>query len=130
MNPTQSLECSKSSGLESAFLDLWHSTQANHCDLTRLPHGFDSKPILQPASLTRLLDLVSQQKAPAIRAALEQALIITTRNQGIALQMWWSQVAWLKRRLVDCVGIDWKAADITRRPITLEELLTHSIKEP
>jgi hypothetical protein len=57
--------------------------------------------------------------------ALTHILSITTHNQGIALQMWWSQVAWLKRRLAGCVEFDWKATDITRRAIALEELIAH-----
>jgi hypothetical protein len=111
--------------VESAFLDLWHTIQASHYDLGILPPGFAAHPILQKPSLTRLIDLARQQKTPAIRTALEHALIITTHNQGIALQMWWSQVAWLKRRLTDCVEFDWKATDITRRAIALEELIPH-----
>lgn len=111
--------------VESAFLDLWRIIQASHYDLGILPPGFATLPILQKPSLTRLLDLASQQKTPAIRTALEHALIITTHNQGIALQMWWTQVAWLKRRLTDCVEFDWKATDITRRAIALEELIAH-----
>lgn len=111
--------------VQSAFLDLWHTIQASHYDLGILPPGFAAHPILQKPSLTRLLDLASQQKTPAIRTALEHALSITTHNQGIALQMWWSQVAWLKRRLTDCVEFDWEATDITRRAIALEELIPH-----
>jgi hypothetical protein len=111
--------------VQSAFLDLWHTIQASHYDLGILPPGFAAHPILQKPSLTRLIDLASQQKTPAIRTALENALSITTHNQGIALQMWWSQVAWLKRRLASCVEFDWKATDITRRAIALEELLDH-----
>lgn len=111
--------------VESAFLDLWRTIQASHYDLGVLPPGFASHPILQKPSLTRLIDLARQQKTPAIRTALEHALSITTHNQGIALQMWWTQVAWLKRRLTDCVEFDWKATDITRRAIALEELLAH-----
>jgi hypothetical protein len=112
--------------VESAFLDLWHTIQASHYDLGILPPGFAAHPILQKPSLTRLIDLARQQKTPAIRTALEHALIITTHNQGIALQMWWTQVAWLKRRLAGCVEFDWKATDITRRAIALEELIAHS----
>ena len=111
--------------VQSAFLDLWHTIQASHYDLGILPPGFAAHPILQKPSLTRLIDLASQQKTPAIRTALENALSITTHNQGIALQMWWTQVAWLKRHLASCVEFDWKATDITRRAIALEELLDH-----
>ncbi|MFZ9920479.1 MAG: hypothetical protein ACO3FQ_04885 [Terrimicrobiaceae bacterium] len=120
--------------MESAFLDLWRIIQASHYDLGILPPGFATHPILQKPSLTRLIDLARQQKTPVIRTALEHALSITTHNQGIALQMWWTQVAWLKRRLAGCVEFDWKATDITRRAITLEELIAHfqtrSLKSP
>ena len=120
--------------VESAFLDLWRTIQASHYDLGILPPGFASHPILQKPALTRMIDLARQQKTPAIRTALEHALSITTHNQGIALQMWWTQVAWLKRRLAGCVEFDWEATDITRRAITLEELITHfqtrSLKSP
>ena len=133
MNPTTnnsdthptSVESSETCELEDAFLDLWRTIQASHYDLGNLPTGFASKPILQKPALTRLLDLVRQQKAPDIREAIEEALSITTPNLGIALQMWWPQVAWLKRSLTDCVEFDWKATDINRRPIALEELLAH-----
>jgi len=111
--------------VESAFLDLWRIIQVSHYDLRILPPGFATHPILQKPSLTRLIDLARQQKTPAIRTALEHALSITTHNQGIALQMWWTQVAWLKRRLAGCVEFDWKATDITRRSIALEELIAH-----
>jgi hypothetical protein len=111
--------------VQSAFLDLWHTIQASHYDLGILPPGFASHPILQKPSLTRLIDLARQQKTPAMSTALTHILSITTHNQGIALQMWWTQVAWLKRRLVGCVEFDWKATDITRRAIALEELIAH-----
>jgi hypothetical protein len=112
--------------VESAFLDLWRIIQASHYDLGILPPGFATHPILQKPSLIRLIDLARQQKTPTIRTALEHALSITTHNQGIALQMWWTQVAWLKCRLAGCVEFDWKATDITRRAIALEELIAHS----
>ena len=111
-------------GLESGFLDLWLTLEANRCDLKKLPQGIASHPILKNPTLTRLFDLLGKEHAPALHTALEQALGITTHNQGIALQMWWSQVAWLKRRLMGCSGIDWQTTDITRRPIPLEQLLT------
>jgi hypothetical protein len=125
MRSNRSLERGDLPGLEDDFLDLWRTIQASHYDLGNLPTGFASKPIIQKPALTRLLDLVRQQKAPAIREAIEEALSITTPNLGIALQMWWTQVAWLKRSLTGCVEFDWKATDITRRPIALEELLAH-----
>jgi hypothetical protein len=111
--------------VESAFLDLWRTIQASHYDLGILPPGFAAHPILQKPSLTRLLALAGNQRPNAMSTALTHILSITTHNQGIALQMWWSQVAWLKRRLTDCVEFDWKATDITRRAIALEELLAH-----
>ena len=109
--------------LESNFLDLWRTLEANRCDLKKLPPGIASHPILQKPTLSRLFELAGQEKTPALRAALEQCLGITTRHHGIALQMWWSQVAWLKRRLMGCAGIAWQATDISRRPIPLEQLL-------
>jgi hypothetical protein len=125
MSFIRSLNRGDSPSLECGFLDLWPTIQASHFDLGILPPGCASKPILQKPALTRLLDLARQQKTPTIRTALEHALSITTHNQGIALQMWWTQVAWLKRRLTGCVEFDWKATDITRRPIALEELIPH-----
>ena len=111
--------------VQSAFLDLWHTIQASHYDLGILPPGLAAHPILQKPSLTCLLALAGNQRPNAMSTALTHILSITTHNQGIALQMWWTQVAWLKRRLTDCVEFDWKATDITRRAIALEELLDH-----
>ena len=111
--------------VESALLDLWRIIQASHYDLGILPPGLAAHPILQKPSLTPLLALAGNQRPNAMSTALTHILSITTHNQGIALQMWWTQVAWLKRRLTDCVEFDWKATDITRRAIALEELLDH-----
>ena len=111
--------------VESALLDLWRTIQASHYDLGILPPGFAAHPILQKPSLTRLLAIAGNQSPNAMSTALTHILSITTHNQGIALQMWWTQVAWLKRRLAGCVEFDWKATDITRRAIALEELLAH-----
>ena len=111
--------------MESALLDLWRTIQASHYDLGILPPGFAAHPILQKPSLTRLLAIAGNQSPNAMSTALTHILSITTHNQGIALQMWWTQIAWLKRRLAGCVEFDWKATDITRRAIALEELLDH-----
>jgi hypothetical protein len=45
-----------------------------------------------------------------------------TSNGGIALQMWCSNIAWLKRRLFNCVGKYPKEMELARRTASLEEL--------
>ena len=109
--------------LENAFLECWPIIRAARSDLKMLPDNFLSMPCLQESALKRLLELVAlRSPSDALYTALEEAVSVTTKNGGIALQMWWSDVAWLKRRLVACCKKPLQPIHLARNPITIEEL--------
>jgi hypothetical protein len=109
--------------LENAFLECWPIIRAARSDLKMLPDNFLSMLCLRESALKKLLELVAlRSPSDALYTALEEALSIETKSGGIALQMWWSDVAWLKRRLVACFKNSPQPIHLARNRITLAEL--------
>lgn len=109
--------------LETEFLEYWPVIRAARSDLKMLPENFPAMPCLKESALKMLLELVALRSPPdALYTALEEALSVATKNGGIALQMWWSDVAWFKRRLVACSKKPLQPIHLARNPITIEEL--------
>jgi hypothetical protein len=117
--------------LENAFLECWPIIRAARSDLTIIPDNFPSIPCLRESALKRLLELVAlRSPSDALYTALEEALGVATKNGGIALQMWWSDVAWLKRRLVAFCKKPPQPIHLARNPITIEELQKIQFTQP
>ena len=111
------------SELETAFLDCWKTIQKYGCDLKKLPLRFAEHSCLSISSLELLLiEAKNRSMEDPLREAFELILKMITSNGGIALQMWCSNIAWLKRRLFNCVGKYPKEMELARRAASLEEL--------
>ncbi len=109
--------------LENEFLECWPIIRAARSDLKILSENIPAMPCLKESALKRLLELVAlRSPSDALYTALEEALSVATKNGGIALQMWWSDVAWLKRRLVACCKKPPQPIHLARNPITILEL--------
>ena len=117
--------------LENAFLECWPIIRAARSDLKIIPDNFPTMPCLRESALKRLLELVAlRSPSDALYTALEEALSVATKNGGIALQMWWSDVAWLKRRLVACCKKPPQPIHLARNAITIEELQKIQFTQP
>jgi hypothetical protein len=110
--------------LEAEFLFFWKTIQQHRCDLKKLPSGFADQPWFELTSMAHLLqDAGHRPTTDRLHEALTLVLKMTTPNNGIALQMWCCQVAWLKRLLCECVGLRPPAISLARNPISIETLL-------
>jgi hypothetical protein len=112
--------------IEVEFLFRLETIQQHRCDLKKLPSGFADQPCFELSSMARLLQEADHRPTTdRLHEALTSVLQMTTTNNGIALQMWCCQVAWLKRLLCECVGLRPPAIFLARNPIFIETLLTN-----
>ena len=110
--------------LEVEFLFRLETIQQHRCDLKKIPSGFTDQPCFELSSMARLLqDAGHRPTTDRLYEALTSVLKMTTSNNGIALQMWCCQVAWLKRLLCECVGLSPPAISLARHPTSIETLL-------
>jgi hypothetical protein len=109
--------------IEAAFLTSWSRARLCRCDLKKLPPAFADQPCFQPEALRWLiLEASYRQATDPLREAIGMILAMHTDNGGIALQMWCTQVAWLKRRVLHATGQEPGTANLARHSISLDSL--------
>lgn len=115
--------------LEKLFIACWKTMHRHKYDIQQIPNGKAFSAFFNRRQLTRLLRrVILGQCDDLLYVALQSSLNVTTTNGGIALQMWCSQVVWLKRNLVSCVEGWPEGIQIARKPILLSELLSFPLK--